>query len=114
MSLSPAQKAKVKTAKDALRSPLKDVLTAEAVLRDAQIAAAPAITSLIKAAGDDPGPHKIRIGDNAGLYTFRKAGEYLGDANGNPVTVGSDGKLPEGAKNLPYYNTKITDLSEDD
>lgn len=114
MALSASTKVKIKAAKDQLRGPLKSVLTAEAVLLDEQIAAAPAIAALIKAS-DDPGPHKIRTGpESVGLYTFRKTGEYMGDALGNVVKAGDDGKWPEGSKGYPIYSIKVTDLSDSD
>jgi hypothetical protein len=114
MTMTLANKAKIKAAKDGLRGPLKSVLTAEAVLLDEQIAAAPAIAALIKAA-EDPGPHKIRTGaDSVALYTFRKIGEYMGDANGAPAKSDESGKMPEGCKAYPIYGYKITDLSDED
>lgn len=114
MATTTAQKAKIKAAKDGIRDSLKDLLTAEAVLLDAKIAAAPSVAALIKAA-DDPGPHKIRTApDSVALYTFRKGGEYMGDANGVQVQPSEDGKLPEGAKVFPFYDVKVTDLSDED
>lgn len=114
MAISQGTKVKIKAAKDGLRGPLKSVLTAEAVLLDEQIAAAPAIAALIRAS-DDPGPHKIRTGpDSVGLYTFRKVGEYMGDASGAVAKSDDGGRFPEGSKPFPYYGIKVTDLSGDD
>ncbi len=106
---------KIKTAKDNLRQPLRDIVTAEAVLRDANTAAAPHIAALLKASGE-PGPHKIRL-DSASvkLYTFRKSGEYMGDpTTGAALPEVAEGQTPAEGKAFPLFRIHETDPSATD
>lgn len=106
----------IKAMRRALAPKIGDILTAEAVLLDAQAAASKSIGDLITKSANPQ--HWITLGkgtpdENKILVTFRKIGEYMGDPSGNPITptVAEDGTstYPAGSKPFPLYGMKQTD-----
>jgi hypothetical protein len=88
----------VKEAKNAVRDPLLQIVTAEQIVKDLHVKAAPVIHDFIKAAGS-PGPHKFKLSDETTIVaTFRKTGETTNEAG----------------EKIPLYGMKTANLSDDD
>lgn len=112
-----SKKDQIKIMRRGVAPKLGDVLTAEAVLLDAQTAASAGIHALIVKSGNPQ--HKFTVdkgtpNERKILATFRKIGEYMADKDGAPITADDGGNYPAGTKPAPLYGMKLTDLSDDD
>lgn len=112
-----SKKDQIKIMRRDLAPALSDVITAEAVLLDAQTAASKRIGDLITKSGNPQHKFTLNKGEATEqkiMATFRKIGEYIGDKDGNPVTPGADGGYAPGSKPFPLYGMKLADMADDD
>lgn len=116
-SVPMSKKDQIKIMRRGLSPKLADVLTAENVLLDAQMAASAGIHALITKSGNPQ--HKFTVDKGTPeerkiIATFRKIGEYMADKDGAAITADEGGNYPAGTKPFPLYGMKLTDLSDDD